>query len=57
VPKMRIRFHPAAAAEVDAAVRWYTDRSPVAARAFAEEVNVWSMGSGHDKALIYLDKG
>jgi plasmid stabilization system protein ParE len=39
VPNVRISFHPAAAAEVDAAVQWYAERSPVAARAFAAEVN------------------
>jgi plasmid stabilization system protein ParE len=36
---VRISFHPAAVAEVDAAVQWYAERSPVAARAFAAEVN------------------
>jgi plasmid stabilization system protein ParE len=39
VPNVRIRFHPAAAAEVEAAVQWYAERSPVAARAFAAEVS------------------
>ena len=40
MPNVRISFHPAAAAEVEAAVQWYAERSPVAARAFAAEVNV-----------------
>jgi plasmid stabilization system protein ParE len=39
MPNVRISFHPAAAAEVEAAVQWYAERSPVAARAFAAEVN------------------
>jgi plasmid stabilization system protein ParE len=39
MPNVRISFHPAAAAEVEAAVQWYAERSPVAARAFAVEVN------------------
>jgi plasmid stabilization system protein ParE len=39
VPNARIRFHPAAAAEVQAAVQWYAERSPIAAQAFATEVN------------------
>ena len=39
MPNVRISFHPAAVAEVDAAVQWYAERSPVAARAFAAEVN------------------
>jgi plasmid stabilization system protein ParE len=39
VPNTPIRFHPAAAAEVEAAMQWYAERSPVAARAFAAEVN------------------
>ncbi|MGH7771745.1 MAG: type II toxin-antitoxin system RelE/ParE family toxin [Candidatus Binatia bacterium] len=39
MPKVRIHFHPAAAAEVEAAVRWYAERSPLAARALATEVN------------------
>jgi plasmid stabilization system protein ParE len=39
VPNVRIRFHPAAAAEVEAAVQWYAERSPIAARAFVAEVN------------------
>lgn len=39
MPNVRISFHPAAAAEVEAAVQWYVERSPVAARAFAAEVN------------------
>ena len=39
MPNIRIRFHPAAAAEVEAAVQWYAERSLVAARAFAAEVN------------------
>lgn len=39
MPNVRISFHPAAGAEVDVAVQWYAERSPVAARAFAAEVN------------------
>jgi plasmid stabilization system protein ParE len=39
VPNVRISLHPAAVAEVEAAVQWYAERSPVAARAFAAEVN------------------
>jgi len=39
VPNIRISFHPSAAAEVQAAVRWYAERSTVAARAFAAEVS------------------
>ena len=39
MPNVRISFHPAAVAEVEAAVQWYAERSPVAARAFAVEVN------------------
>ena len=39
MPNARISFHPAAAAEVEAAMQWYTERSPVAAQAFAAEVN------------------
>jgi plasmid stabilization system protein ParE len=39
VPNVRSSFHPAAAAEVEAAVPWYAERSPIAARAFAAEVN------------------
>jgi plasmid stabilization system protein ParE len=34
-----IRFHPAAAAEVEAAVQWYAERSPLVAQAFAMELN------------------
>jgi hypothetical protein len=39
VPNVRISFHPAVAAEVEAAVQWYAEQSPVVARAFAAEVN------------------
>ncbi|MEW6574258.1 MAG: type II toxin-antitoxin system RelE/ParE family toxin [Bacillota bacterium] len=39
MPDVRIRFHPAGAAEVEAALLWYAERSPIAARAFATEVN------------------
>jgi plasmid stabilization system protein ParE len=38
VPNVRVSFHPAAAAEVDDAVQWYAERSPVAARTFTAEV-------------------
>jgi hypothetical protein len=40
MPNIRISFHPAAAAEVDAAVQWYAERSPVAARRVS-----WLVGS------------
>ena len=39
MPHVQIRFHPAAAAEVEAAVQWYAERSPIAADAFVAEVN------------------
>ena len=39
MPHVQIRFHPAAAAEVEAAVQWYAARSPIAADAFVAEVN------------------
>lgn len=39
MPNIRISFHPAAVAEMEAALQWYTERSPSAARAFAAEVN------------------
>ena len=39
MPNIRISFHPAAAAEVEAAARWYAERSHVAARAFFIEVS------------------
>ena len=39
MPHVQIRFHPAAAAEVEAAVQWYAERSPIAADAFAAEVS------------------
>jgi plasmid stabilization system protein ParE len=39
VPHVQIRFHPAAAAEVEAAGQWYAERSPIAAAAFAVEVD------------------
>jgi plasmid stabilization system protein ParE len=39
VPSIPIRFHPAAASEVEAAALWYAERSPVAVRAFVTEVN------------------
>jgi len=35
---MRVRFHPAARAEVLDAGRWYEERSPLTAAAFAQEV-------------------
>ena len=35
---MRVRFHPAARAEVLEARRWYEERSPLTAAAFAQEV-------------------
>ena len=33
-----IRLHPAAASEIEAALRWYAERSLVAAQAFSAEV-------------------
>lgn len=39
MPNARVRFHPAAAAEVEAAVQWYAERNSIAAQAFATEVN------------------
>lgn len=39
MPNAQIRFHPAASVEVEVAVEWYAERSPIAARAFAAEVN------------------
>jgi plasmid stabilization system protein ParE len=56
VPNIRIRFHPAAAAEVEAAVQWYAERSPVAARAFASEVNacVERVGEAPDRWPRYV---
>jgi plasmid stabilization system protein ParE len=56
VPNIRIRFHPAAAAEVEAAVQWYAERSLVAARAFAAEVNacVERVGETPDRRLRYV---
>lgn len=39
MPNVQIRFHPAAVAEVEDAVQRYAEQSPVAARAFAAEVN------------------
>jgi plasmid stabilization system protein ParE len=33
-----VHFHPAARAELQDALRWYEERSPVAAMAFASEV-------------------
>ena len=52
----RIRFHPAAAAEVEAAARWYAERSPVAARAFATEVSacVERVGEAPERWARYL---
>jgi plasmid stabilization system protein ParE len=39
MPEIRLRVHPAAAAELEAAARWYAARSPIAAGAFVREVN------------------
>lgn len=39
MPQARVRFHPEADAEVEAARQWYVERSAVAARAFATEVS------------------
>ena len=56
MPNIRIRFHPAAAAEVEAAVQWYAERSLVAARAFAAEVNacVERVGEAPDRWPRYV---
>lgn len=35
---MRVRFHPAAAAEVERAQAWYEERSALAAAAFLQEL-------------------
>ncbi len=39
MPSIRIRFHPAAATEIEAAVQWYAERSLVVAQAFSVEVS------------------
>ena len=39
MPNIQIRFHPDAAAEVEAAVRWYSERSHVAAQSFFTELS------------------
>ncbi|MFN0197859.1 MAG: type II toxin-antitoxin system RelE/ParE family toxin [Planctomycetaceae bacterium] len=39
MPNVPIKFHSAAVAEVEAAVKWYAERSPIAAGAFAAEVD------------------
>jgi plasmid stabilization system protein ParE len=36
---MRLEFHPAASDEVEAAHRWYAERSPIAAARFLEELD------------------
>lgn len=56
MPNIRISFHPAAAAEVEAAVRWYADRSYVAARAFVMEVSAGleRLGEAPDRWPRYL---
>ena len=53
---IQIRFHPAAAAEVEAAARWYAERSAVAARAFATEVSacVERVGEAPERWPHYL---
>ena len=35
---IRVRFHPSAAAEIEAAQHWYAERSLLVAREFTEEV-------------------
>lgn len=37
---IRLEFHPAASDEVEAAHRWYAERSPIAASRFLEELDV-----------------
>jgi plasmid stabilization system protein ParE len=37
---MRVRFHPAARAEVLDAKLWYQERSPLTATAFVQEISV-----------------
>jgi plasmid stabilization system protein ParE len=39
VPETRLRVHPAAAAELEAAVRWYASQCPRVAGDFVREVN------------------
>jgi plasmid stabilization system protein ParE len=39
MPEIRLRVHPAVAAELEAAVQWYAARSPRATGAFVWEVN------------------
>ncbi|MBI3014455.1 MAG: type II toxin-antitoxin system RelE/ParE family toxin [Candidatus Tectomicrobia bacterium] len=40
MPPIKVRFHPAAAAEVETARQWYAERSPLAARAFLAEMDL-----------------
>jgi plasmid stabilization system protein ParE len=56
VPNARIGFHPAAAAEVEAAGQWDAERSPIAAQAFATEVNacVERVGEAPDRWPRYV---
>jgi len=56
VPNERISFHPAADTEVEAAIRWYADRSPAAAQAFAAEVSacVERVGEAPERWPRYL---
>ena len=56
MPNIRIRFHPAAAAGVEAAGRWYAERSQVAARAFFMEVSasLERLGEAPDRWPQYL---
>ena len=57
MPNIRISFHPSAATEVEAAVRWYAERSLAAARAFAAKVSscVHRVEEAPDRRPHYLN--
>jgi len=38
VPAANVKFHPAAARELEVAYNWYLERNPIAARAFQAEL-------------------
>ena len=40
MPPMEVRFHPEAAEEVETARQWYAERSPPAAEAFLDELDL-----------------
>lgn len=40
MPPLKVRFHKKAAAEVETARRWYAERNPLAASAFAAELDL-----------------